>query len=518
MTTQTDLQLVEAFLDKGQDAAFMELVQRYQIPVFRHLSYELADPDDAENVCETVFFLAGRRLSEWPKDVEFKSWILDLATEVGQSKKGEPIDSESPRLVDPAVFFRQSVHRALQALDPEQRALLVAVELEGKRPEDIADERGVPLTSITESLAVARSSFTETMSRKTPASEKETRPKIVTVRPGEIIDNRYRVEQLLGEGGMASVFKAEHLRIKRPVAVKTLRPSRQAQAMIRERFVREAEVLGRLAHPNFVDVSDFGESSEGFAYLVMELLEGRPLSQELDEVGAMGPLRALKIIREVVRGLEFAHSQGIIHRDIKPDNIVLLDGETESGFAKILDLGIASTEGESGSERDETALYGTPAYMAPEQVQGGRIDGRVDLYAVGVTLFELLTGELPFQGATIQYILVQQLTERPPRLEDVLGRQVPEPLQALLDRCLAKDPKERFPSATALREEIEVLLSTLDEGPDEPNRSPRPPRNLDLATAPTIALPAPKKKPVWALVLVGLITLGVIGWWLASSG
>jgi serine/threonine-protein kinase len=310
---------------------------------------------------------------------------------------------------------------------------------------------------------------------------------------------------------MATVFRAEHLTIKRKVALKTLKPTRQTQAMIRERFTREAEVLGKLSHPNFVDVSDFGESSRGLAYLVMELLNGRPLSAEIREQGRVAPARALAIVREVCNGLAFAHGLGIIHRDIKPDNVVVLDGERREGFAKILDLGVAATGDEALSE-DKT-LYGTPAYMAPEQILGARIDGRVDLYAVGVMLFELLTGELPFRGGTLEFVLAQHLTSPPPRLAE-LGVELPEQaaLQRLLDRCLAKDPTERVGSAQKLADELAPVLARLE--------AEVTPGSVFVASAPqearepSLAPPSRRSRGRWVWLLLALSFAAAVLWWL----
>ena len=427
------------------------------------------------------------------------------------SRQGESADPDAPRFVDPAIFFKHSVHRALQALPAQERAILVAVDLEGQTPDEVAAAQDIAIGRVTEALESARARFTQSLNAPEPSEQlraKEVVPHRVEL--GEIIDHRYRVEELLGEGGMATVFRAEHLNIKRKVALKTLRPTRQTQAMIRERFTREAEVLGRLAHPNFVDVSDFGESARGLAYLVMELLNGHPLSSELREHGKLHPARALRILREICHGLRFAHEIGIIHRDIKPDNVVILDDESAPGFAKILDLGVAATADENASA-DKT-LYGTPAYMAPEQIQGARIDGRVDLYAVGVMLFELVTGELPFRGGTVQFVLAQHLTNAPPRLAD-LEPDLPElaSLQALVDQCLAKDPARRIKSARALEEAIDAVLERLGDEPvsGAPRvRQPALPRAAETAPAPRRG-----RKHVWLLLALLLGAALVLAFW-----
>jgi DNA-directed RNA polymerase specialized sigma24 family protein/tRNA A-37 threonylcarbamoyl transferase component Bud32 len=457
LSQTSDAQLVDAFVRERQDGAFVELVRRHQIPVFRSLELALSDPDDAEAVCETVFVVASQRLGEWNQHGTLREWLLELAEQLGRDRASNSVDTEAPRFVDPAVYFKHSVHRALRSLAEEHRQLLLAVDLEGQSVETVAEQRGESLARVTQSLSEARERFTAAIAdRETPAPQQAGQ----RVEIGEVVDKRYRVEDLLGEGGMASVFRAEHINIKRKVALKTLHPTRQTQAMIRERFVREAEVLGKLTHPNFVSVSDFGVSSRGFSYLVMELLNGGALSAEISERGPLSPQRALSVLIEVCHGLTHAHSLGIIHRDIKPANIVVLGEEPTPGFAKILDLGIATSETEQAL--DTGGLYGTPEYMAPEQILGQRIDGRVDLYALGITLFECLTGHIPFAGSSMQFVLAQQLTgQLPPLAEERADLPELEAFQALLDSCVAKDPAQRVKSAQSLADAAEALLARL---------------------------------------------------------
>jgi DNA-directed RNA polymerase specialized sigma24 family protein/tRNA A-37 threonylcarbamoyl transferase component Bud32 len=499
LSEASDAELVDAFVGRRQDTAFVELVRRYQIPVFRQLEVALADPDDAETVCQSVFVVASQRLEEWPRETSFLDWLRGLTAEVGEARSGEGADENAPRFVDPAVFFKHSVHRALQGLPETERKLLVAVDLEGQSLEQAAATLSLPPERVTETLEAARTRFTEAISEK-PKREGDAAPPQKLV-PGELVDKRYRVEDLLGEGGMASVFRAEHVNIKRKVALKTLHPTRQTEAMMRERFLREAEVLGRLSHPNFVDVSDFGVSGRGFSYLVMELLSGRALSAEVAR-GPLDPRRALCVVREVCVGLEHAHGLGIIHRDIKPANIVVQGDEGAAGFAKILDLGIAATEGDA--ELDGNVLYGTPEYMAPEQILAQRIDGRVDLYALGITLFELLTGRVPFTGSSLQFVLAQQLTaEVPPLTEERAA------FQALLDGCLAKDPEKRVKSARALRDGADQLLARLG-GPGSGGGAwtSAPP----VSQRPTTAMPTRSRKPYLYLLLALIVVGAFIAW------
>jgi len=502
---RSDSALVEAFVVERDNSALVELVRRHQISVFRKFSLELADPDQAEGAAELLFVVASQRLAEWPRDSDLRLWLFELCDDLKKSLDQGPAPSDSPKLVDPAVFFRHAVHRAVRTLSEEARSLLLAIDLEGKTPQEIAERQGVPLARVTESLDQAREAFRSALEAPSKADPKE-QGTAIQLGPGDIVDHRYQIRELLGRGGMASVFKAEHLGIHRMVAVKTLQPKRQQQAMVRERFVREAEVLGRLQHPNFVDVSDFGELKGGAAYLVMELLQGESLAEHIRSRGRLTPARALDIAREVAQGLEYAHELGIVHRDIKPDNIVVLPGSAREGFAKILDLGIATS---SDASPEEPGLYGTPAYMAPEQIAGGRIDGRVDIYATGITLFEMLTGEPPFQGSSLQYLLAQHLTFPPPKLVQIYpDLEQPDVLQPLVDRCLAKSPDQRFRGAKEL---LQALARTRAQLEGVALESDVPPDTREVTRPAT----QPPRRPGW--LLWGCLLLALVGgaalWW-----
>ncbi|HUH02229.1 MAG TPA: serine/threonine-protein kinase, partial [Kofleriaceae bacterium] len=223
-----------------------------------------------------------------------------------------------------------------------------------------------------------------------------------TEKIGTVIDRRYRITGLLGRGGMGSVYRAEHVRIRRPVAVKLLHPGYGQVEEIARRFEREAFATGRIDHPNIVIVSDFGELDDGTLYLVMELLDGVSLGDVMEEEKQLAPRRALRIIKHVLRGLGHAHAFEIIHRDIKPENVLLVEHAGEHEFAKILDFGIAKLVGdaelEEGGEKLTQAgvAFGTPAYISPEQATGSNIDHRADIYSLSVMLYEMLIGRAPF--------------------------------------------------------------------------------------------------------------------------
>ncbi|MBC8067516.1 MAG: serine/threonine protein kinase, partial [Deltaproteobacteria bacterium] len=213
---------------------------------------------------------------------------------------------------------------------------------------------------------------------------------------GTVLDRRYRLDALIGEGGMGLVFRATHVLIGKPLAIKLLRPEHTSSPDVARRFLLEARVASSLKHPNVVEISDFGETGSGGAYYVMELLEGRTLAQSIDQSGPMSPPDAVITAAQICAGLSAAHALGIVHRDLKPDNVFLADPRhgAEHPVVKLLDFGIAR----AGPRRITVSgsVLGTPEYMSPEMAQGHDVDHRADLYALGVILFEMLTGTVPF--------------------------------------------------------------------------------------------------------------------------
>ncbi|MBK9030324.1 MAG: protein kinase [Myxococcales bacterium] len=306
---------------------------------------------------------------------------------------------------------------------------------------------------------------TEPRVKAAPTAAQDDRARL-----GTVIDGRYRLDALLGRGGMGVVFRAEHVAIRRAVAVKLLHPSLAAMPELRSRFEREAIAIGRIDHPNCVDVSDFGKLEDGSLFLVMELLDGRSLGDLMDAEAPIAPHRALAILRHVLRGLGHAHTAGIVHRDVKPENVYLVPHEGDLEFAKILDFGIAKVIG--GGELDDGVkltqagvAFGTPIYMSPEQAIGNPLDGRSDLYAASVMAFEMICGRPPFYSDDKLEILSMHTTRPPPAMSDtlaaVLGRPappVPATIEALIARGLAKRPDDRFPDAAAYVAAIDAVL------------------------------------------------------------
>jgi serine/threonine protein kinase len=281
--------------------------------------------------------------------------------------------------------------------------------------------------------------------------------------PGTIVAGKYRVETLLGEGGMSSVFRAHHELMDKPVALKWLRPELSARPDAKDRFLREARASARIKHPNVVDVHDVGVH-EGALFLVMELLEGESFAQ-LIQRGNISIPHALRLLLGAMEGVAFAHDNGIVHRDIKPENIFVVRNRVyPDGIAKILDFGISKLANDaSGGGQNLTKTghtVGTPEYMSMEQMTGeADVDGRADVYSFGVLLYRALTGITPFSGETFAAIAVKVATSTPlpPRQ---LRSELPPALEQVVMRAMARDRNQRFPNMRALIDALSFLGST----------------------------------------------------------
>ena len=260
---------------------------------------------------------------------------------------------------------------------------------------------------------------------------------------GRVLKGQYVIGGVLGQGAMGLVFRGTQRGLEKVVAIKVMHLDGMHTREWRDRFEREAPAVSKIPHPGITQVLDFGIEGN-MPFLVMEFVDGKELTDVLAQEGPMPPARALLIIRQLASALEEAHRNGIVHRDIKPQNLRLMR-YTPGGqvFLKVLDFGIAKQLGDAPDKGHLTAtgaVMGTPMYMAPEQAGGHKVDFRADQYAVGIVLYELLTGTVPFTGETLTGVLVSHLTKPPPPLP----RQVPEPLQKVVMRLLAKSPAERF--------------------------------------------------------------------------
>ncbi|MCA9654561.1 MAG: protein kinase [Myxococcales bacterium] len=321
---------------------------------------------------------------------------------------------------------------------------------------------------------------------------------------GQVLDERYRIERKLGEGGMGFVFAGTHVTLGSKIAIKTLHPRLAFERKYRERFLLEAKAASKVRHPNVVKISDFGETPDGSVYFVMEYLEGRDLRDLLREEGPLPWPQVREILLQAVGALEAAHRKGIIHRDIKPANCFLEHTDAGGTVVKLLDFGIAKvgTEGEDGGISQLTGtdeVFGTATYMAPEQARGEPLDARSDVYALGIVAYEMLTGTPPFTGKNPIHVITKHLNEAPtpPRMVEP---SIPPPVEALVLVAIAKDKEERFASmaafGAALREIPEDAglgsRKTLPWGESrskpEAEPAPSPPRRASSAPPP-LALP-----------------------------
>ncbi|HEX3411189.1 MAG TPA: serine/threonine-protein kinase [Stellaceae bacterium] len=271
---------------------------------------------------------------------------------------------------------------------------------------------------------------------------------------------RYRIEALLGTGAMGEVYRAHDPAIDRLVAIKVVRPELVAGSggeQLLERFRREARAAGRRSHPNIVAIWDFGDDN-GTPFLVMELVEGQSLDQLVKSFGSLEPRRSVAIIIQVLSALGFAHGNGIVHRDIKPSNIMILPGHQ----VKVADFGIARLDASEFTIVGD--LLGTPAYMAPEQLSGGPIDHRTDLFATGVILFEMLTGVKPFRGKSITEV-ISLMEKRGPEDIRALNPAVPEAMKHVIGKSVAFDPAQRYADAAAFSRAVADAMPAL---PGEP--------------------------------------------------
>jgi serine/threonine-protein kinase len=266
----------------------------------------------------------------------------------------------------------------------------------------------------------------------------------------QALAGRYSLERELGRGGMGVVYLAREVRLDRPVAIKLLPPELAAHAGLRERFLREAGTAARLSHPYIVPIHSVDDAG-GFVYYVMAYVDGETLAQRVHARGPLPAQEVTRILREVAWALAYAHAQGVVHRDIKPANILLEHG-TER--AMVLDFGIARLANTSG-DTDAGQVLGTPEYMSPEQACGEGLDGRSDLYALGVVGYYALTGSPPFTGSP-QEVLAQQVTKAPPPIAGARG--VPRTLATAIEKCLAKDPTQRFATGEALADALAPAL------------------------------------------------------------
>lgn len=357
-------------------------------------------------------------------------------------------------------------------------------------------------------------------------------------RPGQVVAGKYRIESVLGEGGMGKVFAAENLRTGKRVALKYVLASRGHGESVVERFAREARAAGRIHHPNVIDIYDVAEDESG-ACLVMELLSGESLEELMEREGTLAIEDAVGILIDAARGIAAAHAEGVIHRDIKPPNIFLC-AEGNQGRVKVLDFGVSKllSDEDARPVTQTGAVVGTPHYMAPEQVRGVKdIDARIDVYALGAVLFEMVSGRPPFEAEKVTALLVKIATETAPTLRSVRD-DAPEGLSEVLERALTKQREDRYPDIASFARALEPFGggTTFDqEGRSWTSRvstgnTRRSPSGLSHASTVGAASlksgerarpvePPPRSRiPLLATgLVVVLAAVGLAVWWAASD-
>ncbi|HEY7372697.1 MAG TPA: serine/threonine-protein kinase [Polyangia bacterium] len=270
---------------------------------------------------------------------------------------------------------------------------------------------------------------------------------------GKVLSDRYRIVRKIGEGGMGAVYQAEHALIEKKIALKILFQDLTRRPDLIARFLQEAKSASRIGHENVIDISDFGQSPDGLVFIAMEYLDGQDLGKLLRKNGAMSWERARPILMQIAKGLRAAHGNGIIHRDMKPENVYLVQREGRPDFVKVLDFGIAKivNDDAGGPALTQTGMiFGTPEYMSPEQAQGSPPDHRVDIYAVGCIMYHMLTGSVPFTADNFMGILTKHLLEAPvPPRKRRPELEIPGEIEAICLHAMEKDRDKRYPDMDA---------------------------------------------------------------------
>lgn len=331
---------------------------------------------------------------------------------------------------------------------------------------------------------------------------------------GKTLADRYEVLTCLGRGSMGTVYSCRHRILDKWFAVKIIRQELARDAEAVSRFLTEAKAASAIGSKHIVEVVDFGELPDGAAYIVMERLAGQTLYQLLDQTSRLSISRALGIAIQITEALSAAHAAGVVHRDLKPDNVFLVREKDDPDFVKILDFGIAKVLSSGSKLTQAGSVLGTPAYMSPEQALGQPTDHRTDIYSLGVMLYEMAAGEVPFDAEAPLAVLSMQVSDPPPRLSERLppDRLLPPGYEAVVEKCLAKRPEDRFQSM----DEVKAALEKIAEGglPDvEPRPSSLRPRRRQISVTPLFS-PAPRppaRSKSWILPLIGLPALAIAG-------
>ncbi len=357
---------------------------------------------------------------------------------------------------------------------------------------------------------------------------------------GKTIDARYRVEGVLGEGGMGKVYRVRHVALDRPFALKALRADLAREGDLAERFILEAKTTASVRHPNIVSITDFGKLPDETPYFVMELLTGQTLAAVIQAGGPVPAARAVRIIRQIAGALGAAHTAGIVHRDLKPENVFLIGGilGNAADDVRVVDFGAAKILGSSRLTKTGI-VFGTPHYMSPEQASGAPVDHRADLYALGIIMYEMFTGRVPFEADTYMGVLTQHMFVNPvpPSQVNPAARELGA-LEEITLRCLEKKPEDRFATMEDLVKAIDEVVQFDPEGrvsflPHLDGASPRqsrmpprfrmadelePPTLEEMRAASDSTMPTPRTSPwIWIGVAGVVLAIGIGGVVLATG-
>jgi eukaryotic-like serine/threonine-protein kinase len=380
---------------------------------------------------------------------------------------GKPHDGKQPLRVRPLTRVQMAeLFALLERLDAPSDTMPPPDDFQefGGEPHD--DDGDTLMDDHTHVLAPPRElPRSERPAAPARASTMAPRARVEDPRIGRVLAKKYRIEAPLGSGAAATVYRALHTELVRPVAIKILHAQNQSEAQFVKRFKAEALAASRLDHVNVTRILDFGQE-EGVLYLVMEFVAGQALESLLADEGPLPQARVIDIGIQICRALSFAHDQGIIHRDIKPENVMVVGGKDDDGEAcdvvKVCDFGLAKLRDPEAEDLTIGGmLCGSPAYMSPEQTRGDELDPRSDVYALGVTLFEALTGALPHDATSIAELFIKKVSE-PPRKPSSLVAEVDPVLEDVLFRAMAIDRRARHASARELRAELAAVLEQLE--------------------------------------------------------